>query len=72
MHTIRVYVDTSVFGGTEDEEFAEITRRFFQQVRAGLFSRIRGFNVVNLRNGYRTMTILSPQEVIDVDEEQDL
>lgn len=32
MHAIRVYVDTSVFGGAEDAEFAETSRRFFQEV----------------------------------------
>jgi hypothetical protein len=32
------------------------------------YNRIRGFNAVNIRNGYRNITILSPMEVIDVDE----
>ena len=32
---LRVYVDTSVFGGVEDEEFAVASRRFFDQVGAG-------------------------------------
>ena len=31
----RIYVDTSVFGGVSDEEFSYITRRFFDEVRAG-------------------------------------
>lgn len=35
MHKIRVYVDTSVFGGVHDEEFAEASERFFERVRAG-------------------------------------
>lgn len=35
LHKIRVYVDTSVFGGTQDEEFAEASKRFFERVRAG-------------------------------------
>jgi predicted nucleic acid-binding protein len=155
MHRIRVYVDTSVFGGMHDEEFAELTNRFFQQVQEGRFlvlvspltlnelngapecvidvlrqltpehvepilltedvgelaeaylkdrvlsrkyaddavhvaaatvagaelivswnfrhmvnyDRIRGFNAVNVRNGYRTITILSPREVIDVEQD---
>ena len=38
MPTVRVYVDTSVFGGTQDEEFAESSRRFFQRVHRGEFS----------------------------------
>ena len=37
LHKIRVYVDTSVFGGTQDEEFAEASLRFFEQVRKGRF-----------------------------------
>ena len=32
------------------------------------FSRIRGFNSVNVRMGYRAMTILSPKEVGDEEE----
>lgn len=146
---IRVYVDTSVFGGIGDEEFAEASERFFESVRSGKFAillsnetvrellkapvsvqriwrsfppesvervnvddeatalaeayiaagvlgrssetdalhvaaatvagadlilswnfrhivnydRILGFNGVNVRNGYRSMVILSPQEV---------
>jgi len=38
MPTVCVYVDTSVFGGTQDEEFTESSRRFFQRVRNGEFS----------------------------------
>ena len=37
MHRIRVYVDTSVFGGIQDEEFAAATEEFFRQVRQGTF-----------------------------------
>ncbi|MBI5896256.1 MAG: PIN domain-containing protein [Desulfobacterales bacterium] len=155
MRKIRVYVDTSVFGGTQDEEFSAESQNFFNQVQAGNFSvilseqtlrelsrspdsvqavwqnlpahsvenipvddeiselayayivakvlgaasigdalhvaaatvagadlilswnfkhivnfnRIRGFNSVNIRMGYRAMTILSPKEVGDEDEE---
>lgn len=35
MQKIRVYVDTSVFGGTEDDEFSEPSRRFFDDVYQG-------------------------------------
>ena len=35
MHRIRVYVDTSVFGGTQDEEFFVESSDFFDQVRIG-------------------------------------
>ena len=37
MRKIRVYVDTSVFGGAFDEEFTEPSRRFFQRVEKGEF-----------------------------------
>ncbi len=37
MDIIRVYVDTSVFGGTQDDEFAEATTRFFKRVFKGLY-----------------------------------
>ncbi|MFZ5570183.1 MAG: hypothetical protein ACOZF0_07250 [Thermodesulfobacteriota bacterium] len=40
MHRIRVYVDTSVFGGTQDEEFSEESRSFFKRVQAEEFSVI--------------------------------
>ena len=32
-----MYVDTSVFGGTQDEEFAAASERFFRRVREGEF-----------------------------------
>jgi len=35
MARIRVYADTSVFGGVADEEFAEPSRRFLERVRRG-------------------------------------
>ena len=34
---LRVYVDTSVFGGVHDAEFREPSERFFAAVRAGSF-----------------------------------
>jgi len=34
---MRLYADTSVFGGPFDEEFAEASRLFFDQVRQGRF-----------------------------------
>ncbi|MEI8372813.1 MAG: PIN domain protein [Planctomycetota bacterium] len=150
----RVYVDTSVFGGTQDVEFSDESCRFLEEVRKGVFvvlispltvgeladapesvsrtlfdlppsqiesvplntevielaeeyvqtgvlgqgsaddavhvaaatvaradliiswnfrhivnyRRIQGFNSVNVRMGYQPITILSPREVINVDE----
>jgi len=37
---VRVYADTSVFGGVFDPEFDEASARFFAQVRAGLFQLV--------------------------------
>nr|VFJ74249.1 MAG: hypothetical protein BECKFW1821C_GA0114237_10603 [Candidatus Kentron sp. FW] len=34
---MKVYADTSVFGGVFDEEFAEDSRRFFYDPRVGRF-----------------------------------
>jgi len=37
MKTIRVYADTSVFGGVYDDEFQQPSRIFFEQVKSGQF-----------------------------------
>ena len=37
---IRVYADTSVFGGVFDPEFSAPSRQFFDEVDAGLFSLV--------------------------------
>lgn len=37
MTSIRVYVDTCVFGGVFDEEFREESRAFFDEARSGRF-----------------------------------
>lgn len=34
---IRTYADTSVYGGIRDDEFADSSHAFFEQVRAGRF-----------------------------------
>ena len=38
MRKVRVYVDTSVFGGARDEEFAEASKAFLERVRAGAYT----------------------------------
>jgi len=38
---VRVYADTSVYGGVFDEEFAASSRSFFEQVRAGRYYLVR-------------------------------
>jgi hypothetical protein len=40
MSAIRVYADTSVFGGVFDDEFAEASAAFFEAVRAGRFTLV--------------------------------
>jgi len=35
--TIRVYADTSVFGGVFDEEFEHASKAFFEKIEAGRF-----------------------------------
>ena len=37
VHRIRVYVDTSGFGGTQDDQFDAPSRRFFERVAAGRY-----------------------------------
>ena len=80
----RVYLDTSVFGGVHDAEFAEYTRRFFDRVKRGdlvlswnfthidRYDRIRMFNGVNALKGYRALDIRSPMEVTYGNEDQEL
>jgi len=38
MRKTRVYVDTSVFGGVNDDEFAEPSRRFLARLKGGEFT----------------------------------
>jgi len=37
---LRVYADTSVFGGCLDDEFAEDSKVFFNEIRAGRFTLV--------------------------------
>ena len=37
MKVLRVYADTSVFGGCFDDEFAEESQQFFEHIRPGKF-----------------------------------
>lgn len=46
MTPIRVYADTSVFGGPFDAEFATPSRMFFDQVRMGRFRLVTSSLVV--------------------------
>jgi predicted nucleic acid-binding protein len=40
MHRLRIYVDTSVFGGVFEEQFSFFSRRFFEQVNDGRYSAL--------------------------------
>jgi hypothetical protein len=37
MKRLRIYADTSVFGGCHDEEFSRDSQRLFQEIRTGKF-----------------------------------
>jgi len=37
---MKVYADTSVFGGVFDEEFAELSKEFFAEVKSGRFDLV--------------------------------
>lgn len=43
----RVYADTSVFGGVFDEDFADASRAFFEEVKAGRFRLITSGAVID-------------------------
>ncbi|MDP6546201.1 MAG: hypothetical protein QGH60_19655 [Phycisphaerae bacterium] len=64
MHKVRVYVDTSVIGGTQDEEFAGPSKRFFDQVRK--------FNGVNAIKGCHALDIRGPMEIYYDSEDEDI
>ncbi len=70
---LRVYVDTSVFGGVFDEEFSLASMRFFQRVRDGHFDIIASGLVRNevleaptqVQEFFRDAVALA--EIVDVD-----
>lgn len=55
---IKVYADTSVYGGVFDEEFEEASRLFFQQVDMGLFKLVTSTIV-------KDEIIPAPEPVVD-------
>jgi hypothetical protein len=62
---LRVYCDTSVFGGCFDEEFSEASLQLFDHFRHIVhFDKIRGYHGVNLLQGFGAIPIHSPPEVI--------
>lgn len=55
---IRVYVDTSVFGGVFDEEFQRASKQFFKEVQDNKFALITS-------EGVREEILEAPQRVQD-------
>src|SRR5882757_2003907 len=47
LQPVRVYADTSVYGGVFDEEFAKPSRAFFDRVREGRFQLIISAVILN-------------------------
>jgi predicted nucleic acid-binding protein len=72
---IRVYVDTSVFGGVFDEEFAKASRKFFELADQGEFqiviSGLVRTEMLDAPEDVRGLfeTISSAAESVDVTEE---
>jgi hypothetical protein len=63
----RIYIDTSVFGGYFDEEFARHTIPLFERISWNFkhivnVQRIQGYNSINMKKGYRLLEIRSPRE----------
>lgn len=59
---LRVYVDTCVFGGVEDQEFAEPSKKFFDQVNQGYFQ-------ILISDIVRGEILLAPPKVRSIFEE---
>ena len=72
---LRVYTDTSVFGGTFDEEFEQTSRLFFDQVRSGHFRLVTSAVVQEELEGAPSEVrelfdeILGLAEIVDVSDE---
>lgn len=74
-HPIRVYADTSIFGGVFDEEFEKPSRTFFSQVNSGKFKLVTSVVVrleieaapENVRRFFRKMAAIA--EVSGITEE---
>ncbi len=75
MRPIRVYADSSVFGGCFDEEFEKPSQRFFAEVKAGRFvlvtsplvSQEIAFAPASVRAFYDSL--LDQMEIVPVTEE---
>jgi hypothetical protein len=69
MRRTRVYVDNSVISGTQDEEFADESRLFFEQVREGryrvLMSEISYDEVEDAPDGARQLLRDLPEDALE-------
>ena len=66
---LRIYADTSVFGGCEDDEFRTPSRRLFEQFRAGaatlLLSEVTVEELRNAPEAVRAIVDQIPEERIE-------
>ena len=70
---MKIYADTSVFGGVFDEEFAQDSRQFFEDVLIGNFMRFVSTSelaeispaVLDLRDAYLSAGIVTPKSTDD-------
>jgi predicted nucleic acid-binding protein len=71
---IRVYLDTSIFGGIHDQEFSEATNRLFAQIASGRFLPVVSVLVADemtdaperVQASYQS--VLASAEALNVDE----
>lgn len=67
MNAVRVYADTSIFGGVFDSEFEELSRTFFEQVRSDAVDLVVSSVVIDelrdapnhVRDSWRKLFVLS-------------
>lgn len=59
MRALRVYLDTSIFGGLFDAGFEDDTRKHIVQPNKSVL-----FNMVNAAYGYSQLFIASPREIL--------
>ncbi len=75
MRNIRLYADTSVFGGVFDDEFKKQSEQFFEQVRIGVFTLVTSAIVqAEILSAPQNVKVLFNEmlpfaEIIDVNED---
>lgn len=58
MRKLKIYIDTSVIGGYYDDEFSTDTKLLFNEI-------LKGYNSINMKNGYPSLEIRSPKDLIN-------